>query len=348
MLTLKRVVVVVGCSVAVVAASALPALANGYGSVSCNQDPSPDCHLGAGINPSGSQGGIGGGGHRPGPDRGGSGRSGAAGKGKGDATVGGGGDVARCSYVRSDYQPPAEAVTVAYAHPLRTGPVVMQPEALILTAVRTVDDAGSAAVPNPGGSWYVWKCITAGTKDALYHPPLWIANGQPLPGAAPAQAPSPAALALMARNELHLPTPTIAANPPGEQLVSLPTWLWLAGGWAPLSATASVPGVSVTAVATPTSVRWSMGDGSTVTCTGAGTPYHVGRDPNASSPDCGHVYRRSSAGQVGQAFSVTATVHWMVSWAGAGQRGTFPDMTTTGNAAFRVAESQALNSGADR
>jgi len=101
----------------------------------------------------------------------------------------------------------------------------------------------------------------------------------------------------------------------------------------------------VTATATPTSVVWSMGDGSTVTCTGAGTPFHPGTAPTASSPDCGHTYRTSSASQAGQAFPVSATVHWGVTWAGAGQGGVFPDLTTTGNTAFRVAESQALNNG---
>jgi hypothetical protein len=106
-----------------------------------------------------------------------------------------------------------------------------------------------------------------------------------------------------------------------------------------------VAGVSVTAVATPTSVSWSMGDGSTVTCTGAGTPFQPGTDPKAPSPDCGHTYRTSSASQASQAFPVTATVHWTVTWSGAGQGGTFPDMTTTGNAAFLVAEAQALNNG---
>jgi hypothetical protein len=148
----------------------------------------------------------------------------------------------------------------------------------------------------------------------------------------------------MARNRLRLPAPAIAANPVGDQLVNLPTWLWLSS-WEPVSATATVPGVSVTAVATPTSVSWSMGDGAVVTCAGQGTPFRPGGDPKAPSPDCGYTYRSSSATQPGQAFPVTATVHWTVTWAGAGQSGTFPDLTTTGNAAFRVAESQALNNG---
>jgi hypothetical protein len=39
---------------------------------------------------------------------------------------------------------------------------------------------------------------------------------------------------------------------------------------------------------------------------------------------------------------VTATVHWSVTWAGAGQGGVFPDLTTTATVPVPVAESQAL------
>ncbi|WP_246127716.1 hypothetical protein [Amycolatopsis rhizosphaerae] len=175
--------------------------------------------------------------------------------------------------------------------------------------------------------------------DGLFRPPVWIADGQP------AQPPTPVELAARARAQLRLPNPALAANPAGEQLVNLPTWLWLSSGWGSVSATASVPGVSVTATATPVSVTWSMGDGNTVTCQGAGTAFRPGTEPKAPSPDCGHTYRTSSAGQTGQAFPVTATVHWTVTWSGAGQSGTFPDMTTTGNSTFRVAEARALNIG---
>ncbi|HWO67482.1 MAG TPA: hypothetical protein VNO31_46360 [Umezawaea sp.] len=188
----------------------------------------------------------------------------------------------------------------------------------------------------------MWRCSTDGVTDGLYRPPVWIAEGrQP----DTALLPSPGDLAQVARKQLRLPSPSIAANPAGDQLVNLPTWMWLSGGWGPVSATARVPGVSVTAIATPTSVTWAMGDGSTVHCTGAGTPYTAGTDPTAPSPDCGHVYRRSSANQAGQAYPVTATVHWTVTWSGAGQGGTFPDLATTDNATFRVAESHALNNG---
>lgn len=192
--------------------------------------------------------------------------------------------------------------------------------------------------PEPGG-WYMVLCSPDG-KDPDSHGPVWIPAG-----ATTAPTLTPAQVAQIARRQLRLPAPTIAASPSGTQLVRLPTWLWLSGGWSQSSATASVPGVSVTATAKPVTVSWSMGDGSTVTCKGSGTPYQAAADPRTASPDCGHTYLRSSAREPGQAFAVSATVHWTVTWSGAGQGGTFPDLTTTSSTTFRVAESHALNNG---
>lgn len=128
----------------------------------------------------------------------------------------------------------------------------------------------------------------------------------------------------------------------------LPTWLWLErGDWVPVSATASVPGVSVTAVARPESVVWSMGDGHSVVCKGPGTAFSRSAkgaaDAGKSSPDCGYTYRSSSAGEPGDAYRVSARVRWSVSWSGAGQSGVFPGLTTEASVSLRVAESQALN-----
>ena len=193
--------------------------------------------------------------------------------------------------------------------------------------------------PQEPGGWYMVLCSPDG-KDPDSRGPVWIPAGQTTPPAL-----TPQQVAQIARGRLRLPAPTITASPAGTQLVHLPTWLWLSGGWTPSSATASVPGVSVTAVATPMTLTWSMGDGGTVTCTGPGTPFSTDVDPKSASPDCGHVYRRSSVHEPGQTFRVSATVHWTVTWSGAGQSGTFPDLTTTNSAALRVAESQALNNG---
>ncbi|HJT04933.1 MAG TPA: hypothetical protein VJ757_15095 [Pseudonocardiaceae bacterium] len=245
-----------------------------------------------------------------------------------------------CFYLRSDYQPPGIGVaTIAYQARGGDSTVTARPAVFY---PQLADPAVQIADPAPGqpGAWYVYKCDQAGLIDALYRAPVWIPDGQPGALASPAQ------LAEQARSQLLLPSPRIEANPVGEQLVNLPTWLWLdSASWWPRSATALVPGVSVTAVARPTSVSWSMGDGTSVVCRGQGTPFPPGGNPSAASPDCGHTYHISSASQSGQAFPVTATVHWSVTWWGAGQRGTFPDLTTSASTQFRVAEAQALGTG---
>lgn len=342
---LRRAIAVIGVAAALTLTSVNSAFANIWGSVDCGQSPTPDCQLGAGKGGgAGTPGGIPGG-TTPGP---GSSRSGGGSGGNngpsGDVILGGNPNLANCSYTPSNYQPPTGATPTAWTRRLAPGGVTVQPAVLLLPAAAGgAVPVRPAASPTPGqsGTWYVWKCTTPGLANAFYRPPVWIPN-PPQPGAA---GPSPAELAQMARQQLRLIAPRIAVNPAGEQLVNLPTWLWLSGGWAPISATASVPGVSVTAVAAPTSVDWSMGDGSVVPCPGSGTPFVPGTDTRASSPDCGYTYRTSSASQPNQAFAVTATVHWRVSWSGAGQTGVFPDLTTSATAALRVAESQALNTG---
>jgi hypothetical protein len=341
MLTSTRAGATVGIVLIAMLASSAPALADIYGNVDCSQSPTPDCLLGAGKTGHGGNPGStpGGDNHTP-SHKGSGGSSGSDGTGNGDTIIGGGSSLANCSYVPSDYQPPSGVIPAAFVRPSKHDATAVQPAVFARSSIglRVVP----VAAPGRSGAWYVWKCSGPGTADAVYRPPVWIPAGQQ-PGAV--ALPSPAELAAVAHRQLRLPTPAIAANPVGDQLVNLATWLWLSSGWGPVSATASVPGVSVTAVATPRSVVWSMGDGSTVTCTGAGTPFRPGTDPKAASPDCGHTYRVSSAGQPREAFRVAATVHWSVTWSGAGQSGTFPDMTTTGEAAFRVAEAQALNTG---
>jgi hypothetical protein len=176
----------------------------------------------------------------------------------------------------------------------------------------------------------------------------------PIGAAAPAGAPAagpglpdPAVLAALARQTLGLPSPVIRSSPAQNalQLTNLPTWLWInPAEWVPESKTATVPGESVTATATPVSVTWHPGDGSTVTCQGAGIPYASADNPASASPDCGHTYTSSSARQPGGAFRATATITWDITWQGAGGAGgALPPLFTTAVAAFRVAESQALN-----
>jgi hypothetical protein len=196
--------------------------------------------------------------------------------------------------------------------------------------------------PAGEGGWYVRTCYSpiSGGEQA-FGEPVWIAGAPPVI--------SPAVLARQARARLNLPKVAINFNPPGKQLTRLPTWLMLdRSSWKEQSATASVPGVSVTATARPVKATWRMGDRfidrpeGVVVCNGPGTAWKVGTDPKAASPDCGYTYRRSPAGVAGEKFHVRVTVVWEVTWAGAGESGTIPGLATTGTVLLPVQESQAV------
>ncbi|WP_241883155.1 hypothetical protein [Frankia sp. KB5] len=63
------------------------------------------------------------------------------------------------------------------------------------------------------------------------------------------------------------------------------------------------------------------------------------------SPDCGYTYRHRSLDTPGGRFTVTATVRWDVTWAGAGQAGAFPGLTTVSTTQARVIDVPALTTG---
>lgn len=183
--------------------------------------------------------------------------------------------------------------------------------------------------PTPPAQWYVGAC-----------------GYPPVPGAvkfrvfAGGVLPNPADLATSAVSLLRLPLPAIRVNPapPAPQLVFLPTWLWLdSSSWGSRSATASVPGLSVTATAKPAMLVFTTSDGASVSCPGPGTAWTAGNDPNAVSPDCGHTFTHTGSA------TLTATVTWQISWVGGGRSGTVPDLTTTATLTLNVTDSQALN-----
>ena len=206
--------------------------------------------------------------------------------------------------------------------------------------------AGAAAGGCSGTVSKTFGCTQAGcniTVQTLVCP----LGAAPTAGGGGPVLPAPGALAQLAVKYLRLPDPVIRASPaPGAlQLTRLPVWLWVAANaWQPQSKTAQVPGESVTATATPVSAAWSMGDGTTVTCKGPGTPYAAGDNPSAASPTCGYTYDQSSAGQPGGAYRVTVTITWDITWQGTGGAGgALAPLETVAAAQFRVAESQALN-----
>ena len=201
-------------------------------------------------------------------------------------------------------------------------------------------------IAQEGGSYTVKFCgdelapkLSGAGLDTRYSPPG-------APGAPPAV--DPAELAADALQRTPLPEPQISMSPSPDipQLVNLTTFLWLpAEQWQTATASASAGGVTSTVTATPMRVIWDMGQGDTVTCDGPGVPYQPGVPEDRQPSNCHYTYRRSSAGQPGQSFTVTATIEWETTWtvsgaAGGGDLGTVSRSSST---PIQVAEIQTIN-----
>lgn len=214
--------------------------------------------------------------------------------------------------------------------------------------------------PQPGenahigekGAWYLETCPDAIKLGGDPSNPVatttqrdvWLTTPPP----AALMQPTPAQLADRARNRLVLPKPVIGSNPPvgSPQWVGVPTWSFLSKSlWTAVSAKAEVPGMAVIATATPVSVTWDYGDGTSTVCVGPGTPFTQGADPKAASPDCGHTYRTSSGARPDGAYEVSATINWRVTWVGAGGSGTLNGLTTASTIPVTVQQSQAIVTG---
>ncbi|MFE9604503.1 ATP/GTP-binding protein [Streptomyces hokutonensis] len=152
-------------------------------------------------------------------------------------------------------------------------------------------------------------------------------------GAAPsANAPAvdPAVLAQQAVDKMKLAGPDIASpRAAGKYTVGVPVWMWVnqsATTYGPNSASATAGGVTVTATAQVSQIVWHMGDGTTVTCAGPGTPY-AGSAGMAESPTCGHMYSTTSASQASGKYKLTATSTWAINWQVAGDGGQTGQLT---------------------
>ncbi len=165
-------------------------------------------------------------------------------------------------------------------------------------------------------------------------------------GLAPAAGPaapqiSPEQLRQMAMDDLTLTEPHIKSAPCSgadcKGAVGVPAWFWVPqGDWTPQVATATAGTDSVTATATPTSVTWDLGDGTSITCSGPGTPYDQSRGW-AESPDCGSKWLKAGS------YALTSTLHWTVAFTGSVNGA--QDLTTTSTAPVEIGEYQVLVKG---
>jgi len=191
----------------------------------------------------------------------------------------------------------------------------------------------------PDGAIYQSTCPGVGGTGGGW---VWRPTSPPGYGGG---AGTTAQLAAEAIARLALSGPDIGFAPaPGNVgLVGLPVWMWTrvrAGTWGLVSATASLPGVAVTANALAEKIVWDMGDGQAITCNGPGTPYSQ-RSSSTISPTCGYSYRTSSAAQPGHAYRVRATTTWAISWRGGASSGQ-TTQTRSSTVQVQIGELQVL------
>jgi hypothetical protein len=151
-------------------------------------------------------------------------------------------------------------------------------------------------------------------------------------------------LARMARTRLPLPLPDAHMSPDGDQTVNVETWMWV-DNWETQTRSATAGNVTSVVVATPVEQRWTFGSpGEKKICTDAGTPYDLSRPPSEQSTTCSYTFRHSSAGQPDDAYRVTVTLVWHVTWtSNIGESGDLGFVSRTSTIPTRVAEHQALN-----
>ena len=201
------------------------------------------------------------------------------------------------------------------------------------------DSAWQGHEPGDGA---VYLCYQPQTGIVLFR---WSGNPPDRAG----QGPTPRVVAQQAIASMALQAIRIGITPaPSEDsvgIVGMPVWMWArepdAETVGPATATASAGGITITATATLHRVTWVMGDGTTVVCRTPGSPYQPEYGMQGS-PDCGHTYVTSSAGQAEDKFTVTATSDWVVSWSGAGQTGTIRLNGLTRTVRIAVGEAQVL------
>ncbi|MFI0020213.1 ATP/GTP-binding protein [Streptomyces griseus] len=208
--------------------------------------------------------------------------------------------------------------------------------------------------PQPPPENMFWKGHDRSEKGAVYgvHCPdqqgartVWIADGQ----APDADTPviDPEAVARRAAASMRLAGPAVASpRAAGTYVVGMPMWMWATPSpttTGPISASATAGGVTVTATAKVSTVRWAMGDGTTVTCHGPGTPYTPDQGKNMS-PDCGHRYQRTAHDEPGEEYQGAATATWTIAWTATalGDEGEFTETRQTAWTAH-IVEAQVLN-----
>ena len=121
--------------------------------------------------------------------------------------------------------------------------------------------------------------------------------------AAPA-APTLPDLIALARSQADLPVPVVHTAPRGKTYVRFRTSLWVENVNVVKTNPIGDAARQVQAIATPKNFVWNMGE-KELSCEDAGSP---------NGKSCSYTYQRSSAGQPGGSFKITATIIWDFVW----------------------------------
>ena len=123
------------------------------------------------------------------------------------------------------------------------------------------------------------------------------------------------------------PSPNVKIAPARIGLTGLPTFFWVTPP-DPITATAGVRGVSVTATAAPSHYIWSFGDGAEITTDEPGLPWTKRRSGSIE-----HTYETKGR------YEITATIVWSASWSlNGGPPQSLGTFTTSDSAEYPVRE----------
>lgn len=188
------------------------------------------------------------------------------------------------------------------------------------------DTDGTLLETEAGGAWYAKTC------DGVFMGAVYL-RGAP-------NAADPEEVASGVLRRMTLPVPDVALSPAGDQIVNLPSWLWIRN-WQPLTGTASVGGVTVRVTARPSSAKWTFGDGSSLACA-PGVPWSPTADTTSA---CTHTWTRSSASQPAERYVLGVNVTWSASYSvtGGAGGGALSSITRSSTLPVRVGEVQAVN-----
>ena len=183
---------------------------------------------------------------------------------------------------------------------------------------------------------YIVKCNAPAPAGPGVNRPygFWVERTPPIP---------PETLRTQARARINPPLPAPGGAPSLDDatFAQFETWLWVDDATGVLDASATQGLVTVTVTATPIDLRWSLGDGETLSCAYPGRPWTLEIDREGTW--CSHTYTSSSIDEPGGVYNASVTVTWEFSWwINARPQGSFGTFDATAEFPVRVEEIQAL------